>query len=981
MYWKGNRVIPWGFVVVILPAIVVGLAYGTSVKDSDSSETVATFVFRFIRDHKGLKQGIVFGCDQKLLLIYKVLSQLATIGVRIWPVSIERSHSSSRAADEHERFSSTLRRSLEFHQFVLLDMACANAPIVLEQVRAAWFFLFRILRPPHTVMVLRNVSFRRNVVPFLLQASKYELFNASFHWLIIDKNYNSIVDGKSEMAAGSARSPTTETMVKNSVLYDRTDSSMLQSFANGTENDRARTASVNRRANAKGDDTFGLLATMNVSINAEITVARPTDTSYRGFTLYDLWNPGFISGGKLKIEPLGRYTTVDGLLIARRETTVVRRRNMDGLKLKIMTVVTQKPHQPFELYLTKPQNTHLDSVHRYNYGLMSMLKDFYNFTFVNRRTKSWGYLRNGKFDGMIGALSRREVDLGGSPMYFRQERHRVVSYTTRTFIERPCFIFRHPPRNDAVKNPFLLPFEIIVWYLMVGCGTFLAIVLCCSFFVEDAVAKGSFPSVPGTTRKTTSNDATCSSLRSNNVDAFANAPPHRTILRKATTIISPTGTGRVSLAGRNVSPETCLDGTLLSPPKLSPMWRNYWHRETTGISYNGTAAADDDDDDDVQRFEGASNVVSGIRATNGAGSSRRRWKICHWLYPVDCRQLVPCAAAAGAAVGSTVHNCHNKTVPANISSTHRSHPGDGNDGAKCNYKAEKVSKSILLFLGGVCQQGLSEIPHLSSGRCTSFFILLFGYLMYQYYSASIVGTLLMEQPKSIKTLRNLIDSRLTLGIEDIPYSRDYFVRTTDADSLELYRTRIDYYEPSTGRNESHFLAAADGLQLVRNGGYAFHVAISAAYRIIRLTFSEREICELSEIDMFPVWSQWMVAIVQKNSPYRDVITYGLRRLNEAGLMQRQRHIWQEPKPKCVRQIAPTDLIVGLDAVVSAFVLLCGGTVLSVCVLFVEVVCHRIERHRHGCCRGLGRNRFVMMTKRHCLVTEGGRNGTELFYVE
>uniref|UniRef100_A0A182QC33 Ionotropic glutamate receptor L-glutamate and glycine-binding domain-containing protein n=1 Tax=Anopheles farauti TaxID=69004 RepID=A0A182QC33_9DIPT len=119
-----------------------------------------------------------------------------------------------------------------------------------------------------------------------------------------------------------------------------------------------------------------------------------------------------------------------------RETTVVRRRNMDGLKLKIMTVVTQKPHQPFELYLTTPHNTHLDSVHRYNYGLMSMLKDFYNFTFVNRRTKSWGYLRNGTFDGMIGALARREVDLGGSPMFFRTERHRVVSYTTRTFIER-----------------------------------------------------------------------------------------------------------------------------------------------------------------------------------------------------------------------------------------------------------------------------------------------------------------------------------------------------------------------------------------------------------------------------------------------------------------------------------------------------------------------------------------------------------------
>uniref|UniRef100_A0AAG5D9C2 Ionotropic glutamate receptor L-glutamate and glycine-binding domain-containing protein n=1 Tax=Anopheles atroparvus TaxID=41427 RepID=A0AAG5D9C2_ANOAO len=420
-------------------------------------------------------------------------------------------------------------------------------------------------------------------------------------------------------------------------------------------------------------------------------------------------------------------------------TTVVRRRNMDGLKLKIMTVVTQRPHQPFERYLTTPRDTHLDSVHRYNYGLMSILKDFYNFTFVNRRTKSWGYLRNGTFDGMIGALSRREVDLGGSPMFFRQERHRVVSYTTRTFIERPCFIFRHPPRKDAVKNPFLLPFQIIVWYLMVVWGLILVVVLSLSFYFQDS---------------------------------------------------------------------------------------------------------------------------------------------------------------------------------------------------------------------GVCQQGNGDGIFFTRS-CTSFFILLFGYLMFQYYSASIVGSLLMEQPKSIKTLRSLIDSRLTLGIEDIPYSRDYFVRTTDADSLELYRTRIEYYDAHTGRNESHFLPAVDGLRLVRDGGYAFHVAISAAYRIIRQTFGERDICELSEIDMFPVSSQWMVAIVQKNSPYRDVITYGLRRLNEAGLMQRQRHVWQEPKPKCVRQIAPDDLIVGLDAVVSAFVLLAGGLALSISMLIGEILYRRVAQRsmfRHTCKR-------------------------------
>ncbi|XP_058835189.1 uncharacterized protein LOC131692250 isoform X2 [Topomyia yanbarensis] len=268
------------------------------------------------------------------------------------------------------------------------------------------------------------------------------------------------------------------------------------------------------------------------------------------------------------------------------------------------------------------------------------------------------------------------------------------------------------------------------------------------------------------------------------------------------------------------------------------------------------------------------------------------------------------------------------------------------DSSSSNYKAEKISKSILLFLGGVCQQGLSEIPHLPSGKCTSLFILLFGYLMFQYYSASIVGSLIMDPPKNIKTLRNLIDSRLTLGIEDIPYSRDYFVRTTDQDSLELYRTRISFYDEKTHQNESHFLNATDGLKLVKAGGYAFHVAISAGYKIIRDSFSELEVCELTEIDMFPSSSQWMVAIVQKNSPYRDVITYGLRRLNEAGIMDHQRHVWQEPKPKCVRKIAPTDLIVGMDSVYSAFILLLAGSMMSAGLLLIEILHHRLGLHRN-----------------------------------
>jgi glutamate receptor, ionotropic, invertebrate len=57
------------------------------------------------------------------------------------------------------------------------------------------------------------------------------------------------------------------------------------------------------------------------------------------------------------------------------------------------------------------------------------------FSFHNRRTMSWGYKKNNSIDGMIGSLMRKEVDVGGSPIFFRLERHLVVSYTAQTWIE------------------------------------------------------------------------------------------------------------------------------------------------------------------------------------------------------------------------------------------------------------------------------------------------------------------------------------------------------------------------------------------------------------------------------------------------------------------------------------------------------------------------------------------------------------------
>lgn len=68
--------------------------------------------------------------------------------------------------------------------------------------------------------------------------------------------------------------------------------------------------------------------------------------------------------------------------------------------------------------------------------VLTNLLSFVRNRWIVYRTNSWGYLKNGTFDGMIGALVRKEIDVGGSPAFFRIERAKVIDYTTRTWISR-----------------------------------------------------------------------------------------------------------------------------------------------------------------------------------------------------------------------------------------------------------------------------------------------------------------------------------------------------------------------------------------------------------------------------------------------------------------------------------------------------------------------------------------------------------------
>lgn len=79
----------------------------------------------------------------------------------------------------------------------------------------------------------------------------------------------------------------------------------------------------------------------------------------------------------------------------------------------------------------------------------------------------------------------------------------------------------------------------------------------------------------------------------------------------------------------------------------------------------------------------------------------------------------------------------------------------------------------LLAFGAMCQQGSSSIPYSLPGRIVT--IMMFVGLMFLYtsYSANIVA-LLQSSSNSIKTLNDLLHSRLSVGVDDTVFNHFYF---------------------------------------------------------------------------------------------------------------------------------------------------------------------------------------------------------------
>lgn len=87
----------------------------------------------------------------------------------------------------------------------------------------------------------------------------------------------------------------------------------------------------------------------------------------------------------------------------------------------------------------------------------------------------------------------------------------------------------------------------------------------------------------------------------------------------------------------------------------------------------------------------------------------------------------------------------------------------------------------------------------------------------------------MEAPKTIKTMKQLLNSKLDFAMDDVPYVQDILSYVPEESAVKMYNKIMAQPHP--------LMPLRDGLNLVKKGGFAYNTDGSYAYEILKSMFS------------------------------------------------------------------------------------------------------------------------------------------------
>ncbi|VEN62009.1 unnamed protein product, partial [Callosobruchus maculatus] len=201
-----------------------------------------------------------------------------------------------------------------------------------------------------------------------------------------------------------------------------------------------------------------------------------------------------------------------------------------------------------------------------------------------------------------------------------------------------------------------------------------------------------------------------------------------------------------------------------------------------------------------------------------------------------------------------------------------------------------ILEVAVMEMGAITQQGSDTEPRSSAGRVAYFIALISLMFLYTSYSANIVA-LLQSTTENIRTIEDLLNSRISLGALDVVYNRYYFEHAQDPIRKAIYQQKI-----APKGQKAKFISLEEGMSRVRDEFFGFHSELSVAYKIVADTFKENEKCALKEVAYVNMLDPHMV--IRKRSAYKELVKIGSQRILESGLQRREEHKIYMKKPVC-----------------------------------------------------------------------------------
>ncbi|XP_062541837.1 uncharacterized protein LOC134209827 [Armigeres subalbatus] len=218
-------------------------------------------------------------------------------------------------------------------------------------------------------------------------------------------------------------------------------------------------------------------------------------------------------------------------------------------------------------------------------------------------------------------------------------------------------------------------------------------------------------------------------------------------------------------------------------------------------------------------------------------------------------------------------------------------------------------------LANFCQEGYEFINRSSPGRLSQMMLFVCSIVVFNYYSSGFFSILMQgPQMSNIRTLTQLADSQMIIGVDGTVEAEDFFMRSNHSDVHNLMEKK-----PLA---ENLHMSPFQGIEKVRAATHAYHCDRMVAYNTIRNSYDFSEMCDLNEIEVMP--PQWVGLLVRKNFPFRKLFNIRLARLREVGVFNRFAELWITKKPECL--VTSVVSSVTLEGASTIFLLLMAGTV-------------------------------------------------------